>query len=143
MIPDPLARYGTLSPPEERRRLIVRESGLAAFRAAYACWLDWVQRNPLLSIDSRADRERLYEQAVEELKGRAEALNSMAKGEAERMLAELRPEQTEATGLFVSAWLNHTALTELDGVFEHQVLGYRLAAAPRPPRTFRPPCLSQ
>jgi hypothetical protein len=113
-----------------QRELRICEEPFGAFRAAAVCWLDWVDRHPALTIENRHDREQLYERAVIELGNHHQAL-TLGDADIKRVLAELYGSGTDAVGLFLSAWFNGCQATELDGVFEEAVLGYRLPAGKR------------
>jgi hypothetical protein len=138
----PSDRYGSLTAPEERVQVAVRENPVQLVRSAYKAWLPAARRDPLRVEEGRRATswkwwtawledgprcERLYQHAVTHLAPLAQAFKDVRPRELAAIIRTVNPEDTSASGLFLSALLNATALPALEGVFGHDILGWRLA----------------
>jgi hypothetical protein len=121
-------RYGPLAAPEGKTHIEVVEDPVAIARSAYAAWHAGASRQTLVtdSTDySEPVADQLYTGAAQLVGPHARAFQDLPAKDLEAILASVQPDG--ASGLFLSALLNATAVEKLDGVFKHRILGYRLA----------------
>lgn len=120
------ALYEGLERPENLTNIKVFDNPVDAAISAYKIWL------PITKIKSGdlhiyVISEQLYNEAVPLIEPHKKLFSNIKADQLETILKNIKPEDTNASGLFVSAMLNETDLKELDGVFNHEILGYRLA----------------
>jgi hypothetical protein len=127
-------RYGKLGTPENRIHIEVRENPVQVVRAAYRIWLPAAWRYPLkidrasiLTGDHQQAAERLYQEAVRALATSTSALEDIRPGQLEAILTDAKHEETNFSGVFLSAVHNSTPIQHIEGEFRHEILGYRLA----------------
>lgn len=130
-------RYGTFAPPEQKTHAEVVESPVESARSIYLAWQPEARHIRYVELQQTIVGpnipERLYASAVPRVQQDAGALGRMRPEELkglELLLTTLQQGPPDCTfdpvGIFVSALLNETALPSLDGVFQRDVLGYRL-----------------
>jgi len=119
-------RYGPLDRPEQQKHIELTENPLGIVIGTYNLWLQIAQR-----IDQVKGRGyspvSLYQEAVNLLQPYAKKFANVKPDGLDSILSQIKDEDTEASGLYLSALLNATDLPELEGIFNHKTLGYKLA----------------
>ncbi len=137
--------------PEEKTQIRLVENPVEVAKAAYSLWLPVAERsgfkvadvpppNQLLTFISDGGFRRLYDggvadqlydKAVRTLQPFRSALNRFDSQELSDLVAGIHPELSDASGLFASAMFNLSPVSELESVFTHKIMGYRLAQGKR------------
>lgn len=107
--------------------------------AAYKDWIPlvkksgfkiWMDHHDRLMYDSHI-ADYLYNEAIKILEPEANKFKNIDQKELYEILTDIQSNNTDASGLYLSAILNATELQEVDGTFNHGILGYRLALGKR------------
>ena len=127
---EPSKRYGKLDKPEEQSHIEVVEDPVTVFRAAHNLWSQEANRSGFAferreGYDSDLAKS-LYDGAVKCLEKRSGAIKKITHDGIEKIVNEI-PKDKLHSGLFVSALFNASSLSEITGVFNYEILGYRLA----------------
>jgi len=119
--------------------MVVKEDPFNVAISGYREWLPrvknsrfdiWVDHHDRSMYDP-AIADQLYNEAVKILKPGAKAFRIITQKDLSNILTIIQSNSTKASGLYLSALLNATALQEMDGVFKQFIPGYRLMAGKR------------
>jgi len=136
-----LNRYGPLEKPEQQKHIEVFDNPLQIVRGTYKMFstaansrdFKFWEESPYFSrplSDRNYDitlAENLYNEAINIINPHTSAFRNLKQVDLEAIIDEVKPEDTDASGIYLSALLNTTDIEELDGVFQHKIFGYKLA----------------
>jgi len=127
-----IMRYGHLDKPESSKPVEVISNPLEAIVSSYQLWLPIAKRsNFTFGVNMPYNEglaDNLYMEACKLLIPHAGAFQNVKPAQINKILSTIKPIDTNAFGLYLSALLNATDLEQFNCYSNQRILGYKLDA---------------
>lgn len=90
----------------------------------------WIDHHDRMMYNTQI-ADYLYDEAMKILAPNAATFKNIKQKDLSRILIYIQSNKIDASGLYLSALHNTAELQEMDGAFEHYILGYRLTPGKR------------
>lgn len=132
-IMDNTGRYGRLDRPEQKVYMDAEEDPVQAALSGYRLWLEIAARSGFrvyrpqgLFFYNYKIADHLYEEAKSLVRSKLAAFKGIEKSDMQKIVSGIETDDSNASGIYLSALLNETDIGEMASVLKHTIAGYRL-----------------